>query len=81
MISAGSLIMFFAPGSWWMESGIMESTVGKVFGAGFASIWVIIPFILCARMEQEDAIMRSEFGDSWQAWARKTPCKFIPFIY
>ena len=81
MISAGSLVMFFAPGSWWAECGIMESIVGKALAVGYTSIWVGITLLLWTRIDQEDAIMRSEFGSSWQAWARRTPYKLIPFIY
>lgn len=81
LITTGSILMLLGPGSWWNESNVTGSAIRGILGAAYASIWASVTYMLLARMNQEDEVLRNEFGSSWQAWARQTPYQLIPFVY
>lgn len=68
------------PGSWWYESGGWGTAVGKVAGAFWAVFSACFCIFFLQRASNEDKIMRKEFGNVWDEWARHTPYKFIPYI-
>ena len=35
---------------------------------------------LVVRAEVEDQVLRKEFGNEWEEWARKVPYSFIPYL-
>ena len=81
MISVGNLLIMFGPGSWWIESNVTATILGKVFSTAYVAMWMGVTTMLFARIDREDAVLRKEFGASWEAWAQRTPYKAIPFIY
>ncbi|EMD38008.1 hypothetical protein CERSUDRAFT_82211 [Gelatoporia subvermispora B] len=81
LIGAGNILCMFAEGSWWKESGLLETPLGKVLKPLWVAWWISVPLALVLRVPKEDAVLKREFGEEWQAWSKKTPYKLIPFIY
>ncbi|OSX59223.1 hypothetical protein POSPLADRAFT_1059428 [Postia placenta MAD-698-R-SB12] len=81
MVASGNLLYAFGAGSWWKECGLAFTSVGELIALlrliSFPSFFVSVP----VRIAKEDRIFRKEFGAEWDAWARKTPNKLIPFVY
>jgi len=81
MVASGNLIASMGVGSWWRECGLIHTPAGKVM----AVMWMMsfLPFFVSVpiRISKEDRIFRKEFGTEWDAWAKKTPNKLIPFVY
>ncbi|KAF9791141.1 hypothetical protein BJ322DRAFT_1039940 [Thelephora terrestris] len=38
-------------------------------------------YVLVARAELEDQVLRREFGKDWEEWVRKVPYKFVPYVF
>lgn len=72
---------FLCRGQWVMQSGLLDSLVGK----GIVGIWTILVCIvavaLVLRIPSEDEVMKKEFGKEWVEWAQKVPYKLIPRVY
>ncbi|KAH9836291.1 uncharacterized protein C8Q71DRAFT_708626 [Rhodofomes roseus] len=70
-----------APGSWFRECGLAETTLGKAIAWGYLAWMMYGMFNLTARTPQEDAILKKEFGKEWEEYARRVPYRLIPGIY
>ncbi|OBZ75423.1 putative protein-S-isoprenylcysteine O-methyltransferase [Grifola frondosa] len=81
LVGIGNLLCAFGPGSYWVESGFLRSPVGRVLGTAWLVYWIFIPALLWSRVNKEDAVLKKEFGKEWEAWAKKTPYKLLPFVY
>ncbi|OBZ75810.1 putative protein-S-isoprenylcysteine O-methyltransferase [Grifola frondosa] len=81
LIAMGNILCSCSAGSYWTESGFSGSTFGRLFVPAWVLYWVVIPFFLCARVNEEDRVLREKFGGEWDAWARRTKYKLIPFVY
>jgi len=33
------------------------------------------------RMKNEDAMLEKNFGEEWKEWARRVPCRLVPWVY
>ena len=80
-MGVGSILMFFSPGSWILESGVLKITIAKAIAAVYIAHWIAIPPMSLLRASKEDEILREEFGAEWQTWAQNTPYKIIPFMF
>ena len=52
--------------------------------AGSLAYVVLTAWLLIAifrRIAVEDEVLRREFGEQWQAWAERTPCRLLPLLY
>ncbi|KAF9805089.1 hypothetical protein IEO21_09198 [Rhodonia placenta] len=70
-----------SPGSWFRECRIYETAWGK-FGAAlyvFFCLLSLIPAVV--RPPTEDRLLREQFGEEWDAWARRVPYRLIPYVY
>lgn len=76
-----NVTLTLGPGSVWFERRLWTN----LYGAGFMmlfiylNIWVSV--IMIKRTEEEDGTLRREFDSQWDAWARQTPYRLIPFVY
>ncbi|KAI0090406.1 hypothetical protein BDY19DRAFT_1069340 [Irpex rosettiformis] len=81
LATVGSIYGFLGPGSLLWEGGYLDSTSGKVF----AGLWAFYQLATTAKLWQrcpvEDRVLREQFPEEWEAWAKKTPYKLIPFVY
>lgn len=64
-----------------MESGILDTTSAKVALAVYAIYEMAIMGGLLMRAPIEDAALRKQFGEEWNAYARRVPYAVIPGIY
>jgi protein-S-isoprenylcysteine O-methyltransferase Ste14 len=78
---AGTFLCHIGPGSWYREAGWLSTVGGKVVaGLWFAcGSWVQVLMIL--RLQREDDVLRKHFPEEWEAWAKQTPYKIIPYVY
>ncbi|KAI0647050.1 hypothetical protein C8Q79DRAFT_1009198 [Trametes meyenii] len=81
LLVAGNVLALLSPGSYYVENGLLDSTFGRVAAGTVVGYLTFITYVLCSRIRKEDEVLCREFGSEWQAWARKTPFKLIPFIY
>lgn len=81
MIGVGVVLCYVSPGAWFRECVGWDSLLGKVLTGVWAAWTLSIPVMLMARVNKEDAVMKREFGEEWQAYAKRTPYRLIPFIY
>ncbi|OCH92219.1 hypothetical protein OBBRIDRAFT_833565 [Obba rivulosa] len=81
LIGAGNLLCMFANGSWWKESGLLDTPLGKFIAPAWILYFIGVPLALALRVPQEDAVLSKEFRDEWKVWAKNTPYKLVPFIY
>ncbi|KAI8968783.1 ICMT-domain-containing protein [Trametes punicea] len=77
----GMLCAHFAPGGWLVSSGVLGTLLGRVMTGGWVA-WVVFMIVgTVRRVPKEDAVLRKEFRDQWDEWARKTPYALIPYVY
>jgi len=81
LIGIGNMLCMGAEGSWWRESGLLNTAFGKYILPAWAVYWIGVPFALSLRVPKEDEVLKREFGEEWKAWAKRTPYRLIPFIY
>ena len=50
---------------------------------GLWEAWIvsIILEIIVLMVPREDAVLRKEFGTEWEAWAKRTPYRLVPYEY
>ena len=80
-LANGNTLLMLAPGSFFRGSGLADTLVGRVVVYGSLACLALTGMGLLRRMEKEDAVLRKEFGEEWEEWARKTPYKLIPWVY
>jgi protein-S-isoprenylcysteine O-methyltransferase Ste14 len=76
----GATFVLLAPGTWTAEYGIRSS-----IGAFLLGVWLF----KCAfafrgtaiRLRAEDALLRTNFGEEWEDYAKRVPFKLIPLVY
>lgn len=77
----GMFFWFGTRGSWLRESGVLETTKGKVFFGLFGSMYSMVVAALLMRMSEEDKLLKKSFGKKWEEWAQRVPYCIIPGIY
>ena len=60
---------------------IRETWGSRIFTAMWTAWVLAIPTTLSARTPTEDEILHRKFGDEWEAYAKRTPYRLIPFVY
>lgn len=81
VLYAGVLLSQTGPASFWAQAGMWEAAGGRAVGALY---WLLIVFanaVMLTRMAKEDAVLRETFGREWDAWARRTPYRLVPYVY
>lgn len=76
----GAFIWYSSPGSWMMESGVLEYPMARLI----LGLLVLLRFVtigaLLARIPVEDAMLKNTFGNEWDDWDRKVPYALCPGI-
>lgn len=81
VLYAGVLLSQMGPSSVWVQTGMSAGAGGRVLGALY---WLLIVFanaVMVARIPKEDAVLRETFRGEWDAWARRTPYRLVPYVY
>ena len=69
-------------GSWVMESGLWNTTLGKTFVMAYFIIYHFgVSYLVLERMSKEDAALKNKFGSKWDDWVKKVPYSLFPGIY
>ena len=71
----------FGIGSWWLECGIWETTVGWLLASVFLTWHLELLRVILKRWKVEDEMLKQVFGKEWVAWAEKTPYAVLPYVY
>jgi len=81
LIAVGLVLCQFTWGSWFTECGGWSLPWAK----GLAAVWLVWhlskPFLLGSRITREDKVLRNEFGEEWNKYAKQTPYRLFPFLY
>ena len=81
MISVGVLFCQLGHGSWYAECIGWGTVTSQIFLALWAFWNILIPATLMTRIPTEDTILRKEFGWKWDAYAKRTPWRLVPYVY
>ncbi|EKM50778.1 uncharacterized protein PHACADRAFT_264260 [Phanerochaete carnosa HHB-10118-sp] len=81
MIAAGAILVHVSPGGWFHECVGWDSLWSKVFTVVWSTWSLYIPAMLVGRVGKEDEVLRKEFGEQWDRWAKRTPYRIFPYIY
>ncbi|KZV73314.1 hypothetical protein PENSPDRAFT_682989 [Peniophora sp. CONT] len=79
MTVAGIFICELSSGSWFMETRVFYSPLGKVI-ALLAGCCVFIVLSVASRATKEDKFLSENFGQEWKEWEKRVPYRFIPGI-
>ncbi|KAA1474009.1 hypothetical protein DENSPDRAFT_823691 [Dentipellis sp. KUC8613] len=71
----------FGPGSLLHDGGWLATRAGAALGATLVLGMGMMVRMVVARVPVEDAVLRREFGQEWERWARRVPYALIPGIY
>ncbi|KAH6914445.1 hypothetical protein BKA70DRAFT_1520408 [Coprinopsis sp. MPI-PUGE-AT-0042] len=77
----GMLLVFVCPGSWTRESGVLNTTLGRLVVSWVCIIYPSITIALLQRLPEEEAALSKISGREWEQWKKEVPYKLIPFIY
>ncbi|KAL4243846.1 Protein-S-isoprenylcysteine O-methyltransferase [Abortiporus biennis] len=91
MVFSGLIFTTIGPGSLASCSKLSGWQIGLFGGYSFPigtmlfALWSVmlgmIPLKLIQRIPKEDMVMKMEFREQWQRWAKKTKYKLFPYIY
>ena len=81
LLFTGNVALLVSKGSWFMESGLWDTVWGRGVACSALGSLLAIALGLFSRVDREDRMMRKEFGEEWEKWAKKTPYRLIPFLY
>ena len=70
-----------ASGSWLVECGMLETSLGR----GIIFVWLsIAAAVICSlllRIPGEELILKTKFGQEWKLWAEQVRYRLIPGVY
>ena len=78
---AGIATVGMGPGSYLYESGSLANRWVAGSAAVWALWWVSVAGGVVRRVLKEDAVLKNQFGQEWEEWAKRTPYKLIPYLY
>ncbi|KAF8840669.1 hypothetical protein BDN67DRAFT_968241 [Paxillus ammoniavirescens] len=59
----------------------IETRMMNVLASTFTSMFVGVVALLVQRMNNEDAMLEKNFGEEWKSWAKRVPCRLVPWVY
>ncbi|KAJ3519579.1 hypothetical protein NM688_g9281 [Phlebia brevispora] len=69
------------PGSWLTANGVWDTVPGRIVVALYIFYSVASCIFLVSRVTAEDAVMKQQFGQEWEDWAKRTPYRLVPYVY
>ena len=81
LIFGGVLPWYLSRGSWIMESGLLNTMLGRLLVAIYFVLNILGTFFVLTRMSKEDIALRNQFGKKWDDWAKRVPYSIFPGIY
>lgn len=81
-IITGLGLVVAGPGSFIAEClGWWRTPVGLLWTGGWVALTGMFGAFLVSKVRAEDMVLRKEFGEQWETWAKKTPYRLIPLVY
>ncbi|TBU45429.1 Isoprenylcysteine carboxyl methyltransferase family-domain-containing protein [Dichomitus squalens] len=78
----GDVLLLLGGGSYLSAIGVWQSRLWGALACLVAGRSLFVATVLMpSRAGREDAVLREEFGTEWEAWARQTPYKLIPYVF
>ncbi|KAE9393298.1 hypothetical protein BT96DRAFT_924090 [Gymnopus androsaceus JB14] len=74
-------MLLFFPGSWIHECGWLDLLPIKISAVLVTVVQATFILLMPIRLGIEDEMMRKEFGQQWEEWAKKVPYKLVPGIF
>ncbi|EEB92600.1 hypothetical protein MPER_08865, partial [Moniliophthora perniciosa FA553] len=81
MSAIGSGLVHLTGGSWIIESGFLNTFIGKVMVYSWLGTFGTAMIGLVMRVESEDELMKKQFGKKWEQWSEKVRYRLIPWVY
>jgi len=81
LVTIGTVLYQLSHGSWLYETGWLEVISVKFFVVVWLAYIACVPGMMFYRVFTEDQVLRGEFPAEWEAWAKKTPYRIIPFVF
>ncbi|KIJ18334.1 hypothetical protein PAXINDRAFT_9404 [Paxillus involutus ATCC 200175] len=84
----GLLLYVLSPNSWLVACSPpfpdhpgSKTRMMNVLGCICVSVLVGIVVGLVQRMNNEDEMLEKNFGEEWKEWAKRVPCRLVPWVY
>ncbi|KAH9933026.1 uncharacterized protein B0H18DRAFT_928721 [Fomitopsis serialis] len=74
-------LMHAVAGSWVRECGMLQTRAGKSAAGIYAGLTVYVTLSMAWRSREEDRILKRQFGEEWEAYARSVPWLWIPYVF
>ncbi|KZT69990.1 hypothetical protein DAEQUDRAFT_750622 [Daedalea quercina L-15889] len=81
LCSWGLGLAYIAPGSWLRECGILATRGGRIAAWAYVAALLYGTPSLFLRARQEDTLLRKQFAEEWEAYAKRVPYRIIPYLY
>ncbi|KAF9242055.1 hypothetical protein BU15DRAFT_72986 [Melanogaster broomeanus] len=81
LFAIGLFLMHGHPDSWLRTSGVLDIALLKIVVIGSGCTILAISTFLLPRAAHEDRMMRNQFGEEWDRWARVVRYRILPGIY
>ncbi len=78
---AGNFTLLLSGGSFFTESGLRSTWVGKVVATTVVAHLTWVAAGMLYRTRTEDELMRREFRQDWEEWSQKTRYRIVPFLF
>ncbi|RPD60600.1 hypothetical protein L226DRAFT_461548 [Lentinus tigrinus ALCF2SS1-7] len=82
LATIGMVLVLLAPGSYVQESGMLDTWwIALWWGMWTLVVVVMVDIATIKRVSGEEEVLKKTFGKEWEEWARRTPYKFVPYVY
>ena len=78
VVVGSTLALLVSEGSYAAQAPRWVRAAAWAF-AGWRMVTALV--VLPRRIVREDEMLRGEFGEEWDAWARKTPYRVFPYVW
>ncbi|KAM6504224.1 hypothetical protein JOM56_001167 [Amanita muscaria] len=75
----GTMLYFLGPGS--LQRATMTSAASSYFWSMLPVGLVLVIILHWRRADEEDKLIKNQFGEEWGKWAKKVPYKLYPYIH
>jgi protein-S-isoprenylcysteine O-methyltransferase Ste14 len=81
LATVGLLYCQVGPESWLIQSGFMEIFAVKAVAAVWLAYTALLPIVMFFRTFEEDRVLKKHFGKEWDAYAKRTRFRLIPYLF
>ncbi|KAG7092712.1 hypothetical protein E1B28_009042 [Marasmius oreades] len=78
---SGSVMCLLVRGSWIRESGFLNTVLGKLAVGSWISAVGQGVLLVTMRINDEDELIKKQFGEQWNRWCKKVQYRMIPGVF